>query len=99
LLVKHTIFIKPSSYVQTGDTLVIRFRLFSDPYANGWGWVVEDLHIGPLIDNVEEIHFRQPLIYPNPGNGILKIRRPEGTEMRPLRFTIFIPQESGFLMV
>ena len=89
MLVKHSIFIKPSSYVQTGDTLVIRFRLFSDPYANGWGWVVEDLHIGPLIDNVEDIYFRQPLIYPNPGNGILKIRRPEGTEMRPLRFTIF----------
>ena len=89
MLVRHTIFLKPSSYVKTGDTLVIRFRLFSDPYANGWGWGIEDLHIGPLIDNVEDIAFRQPVIYPNPGNGILKIRRPEGTEIRPSRFTIF----------
>ena len=53
MLVKHTIFIKQSSHLQAGDTMVIRFRLFSDPYANGWGWGIEDFHFGPLIDNVE----------------------------------------------
>ncbi len=99
MLVKHSIFLKPSSYLQTGDTLVIRFRLFSDPYANGWGWGIEDFHLGPLIDNVEDIAFRQPLIYPNPGNGILKIRRAEGSEIKTSRISPFsIPPEHGFLM-
>jgi hypothetical protein len=28
-----------------GDIVVIRFRLFSDPFANGWGWVIDNLRI------------------------------------------------------
>ena len=78
MLVKRTIFIKQSSDIQAGDTMIIRFRLFSDPYANGWGWGIEDLHIGPLIDNVEEISIQKPVIYPNPGNGVITIRRLAG---------------------
>lgn len=89
MLVRHSIFIRPSSFLRAGDTVVIRFRLFSDPYANGWGWGIEDFHFGPLIDNVDDITFRQSLIYPNPGNGILTIRRPEGSEIRPSRYTVF----------
>lgn len=88
MLVKHTIFIKQSSQLQAGDTLVIRFRLFSDPYANGWGWGIEDFNFGPLIDNVDDITHRQSLIYPNPGNGILTIHRPEGSAIRPARYTV-----------
>jgi hypothetical protein len=45
LLMNHTIYPKVSSDISAGDTLMIRFRLFSDPLANGWGWVIEDLHI------------------------------------------------------
>src|SRR5690606_5480485 len=82
------IFIKQSSQLQAGDTLVIRFRLFSDPYANGWGWGIEDFNFGPLIDNVDDITHRQSLIYPNPGNGILTIHRPEGSAIRPARYTV-----------
>jgi hypothetical protein len=29
----------------TGDEVVIRFRLFSDPFAAGWGWCIDDLKI------------------------------------------------------
>lgn len=28
-----------------GDTLLIRFRLYSDPYAHGWGWAIDNLEI------------------------------------------------------
>lgn len=28
-----------------GDTILIRFRLYSDPYANGWGWAIDNLRI------------------------------------------------------
>jgi hypothetical protein len=88
-LVKHTVFVNASSNIAAGDTLLIRFRLFSDPYANGWGWVIEDLHIGPLIDNVEDIKYQQPVIYPNPGEGFIKIRQTDGSGMKPARFSIF----------
>ncbi len=37
--------------------MLMRFRLYSDPFANGWGWVIEDLKINPLVDAVEEISF------------------------------------------
>jgi hypothetical protein len=89
LFTKHTIFLKTSSNISAGDTLIIRFRLFSDPYANGWGWGIEDLHIGPLIDNVENISYQQPVIYPNPGKGLITIRQTEGPNLKPVRFSIF----------
>ncbi len=28
-----------------GDTILIRFRLFSDPYTVGWGWVIDNVNI------------------------------------------------------
>ncbi|MEM6297085.1 MAG: T9SS type A sorting domain-containing protein [Bacteroidota bacterium] len=28
-----------------GDEILIRFRLFSDPFAVGWGWAIDDLRI------------------------------------------------------
>ena len=54
MLKKHTIFYRPSDNISAGDTLLLRFRLYSDPFANGWGWVIEDLKINPLIDAVEK---------------------------------------------
>ncbi len=89
MLVRHTIFLKPSARIRAGDTLVIRFRLFSDPYANGWGWVIEDLHAGPLIDNVENIVYDEPVIYPNPGNGIITIRKNEEMVIEPSVFSLY----------
>ena len=31
--------------LEAGDTILVRFRLFSDPYANGWGWAIDNLRI------------------------------------------------------
>jgi hypothetical protein len=74
MLNKHTIFYRPSDNLAAGDTLLLRFRLFSDPYANGWGWVIEDLKINPLIDAIENIKSDILLvIYPNPGQGLIRI--------------------------
>ncbi len=55
MLQKHFIYYKPSDNISAGDTLLLRFRLFSDPFANGWGWGIEDLKINPLIDTVEDV--------------------------------------------
>jgi len=97
MLVKHTIFIKPSDNVNAGDTLVIRFRLFSDPYANGWGWGIEDFHIGPLIDYVDDVTIGRPVIFPNPGNGFLSVRMHEGSESKPIRYNVF--SSAGILLL
>jgi len=73
MLQKHAIYFRPSDNISAGDTLLLRFRLFSDPFANGWGWVIEDLKINALIDNIEKEFNNQLAIYPNPGNGIISL--------------------------
>ena len=91
MLRKHTVYYKPSADISSGDTLLLRFRLFSDPYANGWGWMIDDLEINPLIDAVEKISIDPLKIYPNPGNGIIKISSDiDGyTNRKPVRYSIF----------
>ena len=65
--VKRSITLTDNEYFAAGDTILIRFRLFSDPYAAGWGWAIDNLEIQrPVsVDNVllspGEIN-----IYPNP---------------------------------
>ena len=54
--------------------MLIRFRLLSDPYARGWGWMIDNLRIQgttavkdyPLIP--EAIN-----IYPVPSTGLLNV--------------------------
>lgn len=74
MLFRHTIFPKVSQYFNDGDIMMVRFRLFSDPYANGWGWCIQNLHIGPLINSIDDIEFNGPVIFPNPGDGRFTIR-------------------------
>ncbi|MCX6255032.1 MAG: T9SS type A sorting domain-containing protein [Bacteroidia bacterium] len=91
MLQKHTIFYRPSNKISAGDTLLLRFRLYSDPYANGWGWVIEDLKTNPLIDVVEKINYTMVKVYPNPGTGLIKISSDRtGNESRkPLHYSVF----------
>ncbi|MDO9339962.1 MAG: T9SS type A sorting domain-containing protein [Bacteroidales bacterium] len=91
MLLKHTIFYRPSDKISAGDTLLLRFRLYSDPYANGWGWVIEDLKINSLVDAVEKISYEPVKVYPNPGNGLIKISfdRADFEISKPLPYKIF----------
>lgn len=91
MLQKHTFLYRPSDKISAGDTLMVRFRLFSDPFANGWGWVIEDLKISPLVDAVHEVSNNQIRVYPNPGKGLIKITTgPQGQDLsKPLRYNVF----------
>ena len=57
---------------KANDTILIQFRLYSDPYAHGWGWTIDNLRIQtpvsvpPVILSPGNI-----LVYPNPFNDIL----------------------------
>jgi hypothetical protein len=53
-----------------GDTVLIRFRLFSDPFAVGWGWAIDDLKIQDSPVAVEDFIEQEAFtIYPNPNRG------------------------------
>jgi hypothetical protein len=91
MLNEHSIYYPPSDKIAAGDTILIRFRLYSDPFANGWGWVIEDLKINPLVDAVEKVLVEPLKVYPNPGNGIINIDvNRYGSENRtPVHYSIY----------
>jgi len=51
------------------DTVLIRFRLYSDPYAAGWGWAIDNLIIQQVLAaDVKTLPQRDIMVYPNPFN-------------------------------
>lgn len=99
LLQKHTFLYRPTDKISAGDTLLVRFRLYSDPLANGWGWVIEDLNISPLIDAVEAINKQTVNVYPNPGKGLIRISTDvsRSENSKPLHYNVF--NASGLLLI
>ncbi len=89
MMVTHTIYPKISDKVSNGDSVLIRFRLYSDPYAHGWGWVIDDLLINPLVDQVEEPGFNGFVVYPNPGKGLITIKTGDTSGDNSCRISIF----------
>lgn len=89
MLVSHSFYPRVSDKISLGDSVIIRFRLFSDPYANGWGWVVDDLKITPIVDNVEEISIDNLIIYPNPGNGFITLKNISTNSSGLIRYNIY----------
>jgi hypothetical protein len=88
LMFTHTAFPANSDSVSYGDTLLFRFRLFSDALSVGWGWAIDDLKIGPLINSVEDISAEKIMVYPNPGTGLINISSPDLTD-KPFKFSVF----------
>jgi len=88
-LIKHYFFASASSSVSAGDTMMVRFRLFSDPYGHGWGWVIEDLTVEPLIDRAGEMNYPGLVLFPNPGNGIFTVKDEGNGSGSPYRYRIF----------
>ena len=64
-----------NTYFNGGDTILIRFRLFSDPYAHGWGWAIDNLKIQGTVSTVENKQYEQVdiKVYPNPVRDQLSI--------------------------
>jgi len=61
-----------------GDTVKVRFRMFSDDLTVGWGWMVDDLYIQietPVVQGIEFTKLDKNIsVYPNPTNGIVNIK-------------------------
>lgn len=76
---------------QEGDIIFIRFRLFSDPYAHGWGWAIDDLKIQDPPTALEDLTFSpgELMLYPNPVKDNLTIKGSFKSKAGQLRIKIF----------
>ncbi|MFZ2906219.1 MAG: T9SS type A sorting domain-containing protein [Cyclobacteriaceae bacterium] len=55
------------------DEIIIRFRLFSDQLAAGWGWAIDNLYIQDAITATENELESVVSVYPNPAKGNISI--------------------------
>lgn len=52
---------------EIGDEMFIRFRLFSDPFAVGWGWAIDNLEIQPIGTSTLDGKYVETFeLFPNP---------------------------------
>ena len=51
-----------------GDEVLIRFRLFADALAHGWGWAIDNLSIQAPVTGVEESPDTAFKLYPVPAS-------------------------------
>ena len=66
-LVNRSISLTDNEYFVAGDTILIRFRLYSDPYAAGWGWAIDNLEIQrPVSADITLLSPGEVNVYPNP---------------------------------
>ena len=90
MFIDHILYPRLPDKISSGDSLLFRFRLFSDPYANGWGWVIDDLDINPLVDRIENPVITEDVrFYPNPGNGLVKFRINDSRSYSTIKYSIY----------
>lgn len=75
LFVRREFPITSSGHFHEGDTLLIRFRLYSDPYAHGWGWAIDNLAIQQNLTSAEitASPLSSFLVWPNPTSDIIHL--------------------------
>ena len=75
---------------KANDTILIQFRLFSDPYAHGWGWTIDNLRIQTPV-SVQSVILSPGniFIYPNPFNDMLNITVDAKSNIEELTVEIF----------
>ena len=72
------------------DTVLVRFRLYSDPYANGWGWAIDNLKIQDLVVSNKQVVSPGDLrIYPNPFKESFTIGFESGDRFKDVVVNVF----------
>ncbi len=62
-----------------GSTILLRFRLYSDQWTNGWGWSIDNLFIQkdvPVITGFEPIIEKGLKLSPNPATRLVRLEMP-----------------------
>ncbi len=76
LLKNRSIGIQDQGFFRGDDVILVRFRLFADQLAHGWGWQVDNLNIQnnpPPILATEPVPTTAFTVYPNPVSGIMRV--------------------------
>ena len=76
LFMNHSFGMLTNGNFNANDTILIRFRLFSDPYGHGWGWIIDNLNIQDIgtDSNSIAVSSGEILFYPNPVTDRLSFR-------------------------
>ena len=76
LFVKREFELLANGNFKAGETIRIRFRLYSDPYSHGWGWIIDNLAIQDYKDAVSSLSLSsgEVLIYPNPASNQVNLQ-------------------------
>lgn len=67
----HIIDLTQKSDFNANDTVLIRFRLWSDPLTVSWGWAIDNIEIQGLLSPTEDYPVNNSIfdIFPNPSKG------------------------------
>ncbi|MBC3783701.1 T9SS type A sorting domain-containing protein [Spirosoma utsteinense] len=81
---------------RAGQTILIRFRLFADQLAHGWGWAVDNLQIQvpppPPVLATEPVTAGRFTVYPNPvTTGLIRIEAELNTAVAEAGLTVTGP--------
>ena len=88
MMLPHYLYPQINAKISDGDTLLIRFRLHSDSYGNGWGWAIDDLRINPLVNHVDELITNDLIVFPNPGIGLINIDIGNANIFKPVEISV-----------
>jgi hypothetical protein len=75
-----------------GDTVLFRFRLFSDPYAYGWGWAIDNLRIQTPVS--APLTSRSPgniSVYPNPFENKITVSFQPQKNIKKIQIEVYNP--------
>lgn len=76
LFVKREFELLSNGNFNAVDTIQIRFRLFSDPYSHGWGWMIDNLTIQDIGTDVNSLALSpgEVIFFPNPASDQLNMQ-------------------------
>lgn len=87
--VTRNINLLESGNFEVKDTILIQFRLFSDPFAHGWGWTIDNLRIQSPVSAASLILSPGSIsVFPNPFSNKIKITVQAASEIEDLNIEI-----------
>ncbi|MGC9353816.1 MAG: T9SS type A sorting domain-containing protein, partial [Mariniphaga sp.] len=89
MFVNRTINLTQNTGLETGDTVIFRFRMVSDHSVNGFGWTVANLKIQEVQTGTEELFATGSFqVYPNPAKNHLFVEWSELNKNDPVEIVL-----------